>query len=77
MQDKSHIQLNNLLYSCIDQKQRSNEQVITEHSLGYIISGEIYLQTNNGTIILKEDTIGIMRRNQLLKSIKVPPPGGG
>jgi len=74
--DQHHIQLNNLLYSCVDQKQRGSEQLIVEHALGYLISGEIHLQTNNGVIVLEEGSIGIMRRNQLVKSIKVPPPGG-
>jgi len=76
MQDKSHIQLNNLLYSCIDIKQRGHEQIVEEHALGYIISGEIHLHNNNGMVVLHEGSIGIMRKNQLVKSIKVPPPGG-
>ncbi|MDB5087288.1 MAG: helix-turn-helix protein, partial [Mucilaginibacter sp.] len=40
MEDKSHIQLNNMLYSCVDEKRRGNEQFVPEHALGYIISGE-------------------------------------
>jgi AraC-like DNA-binding protein len=76
MEDKSHILLNNLLYSCVDQKQRGNEQFVPEHSLGYIISGESHLQTNSGLKIFKEGAIGLIRRNQLIKSVKVPPPGG-
>ena len=76
MKDKTHIQLNNLLYSCVDMKQRGSEQIVAEHSLGYIISGEIRLQTDKGLLVLKEGSIGIMRKNQLVKSVKVPPPGG-
>lgn len=77
MEDKSHILYNNLLYSCVDQKQRGNEQFIAEHALGYIISGETQLFTNEGTKIFKAGSIGLIRRNQLIKSIKVPPPNGG
>jgi AraC-like DNA-binding protein len=76
MEDKSHILLNNLLYSCVAQKQRGNEQFVPEHALGYIISGETHLMTNNGITVLKAGTMGLIRRNQLLKSVKIPPPGG-
>ena len=76
MEDKSHIRVNNLLYSCVDQKQRGNEQFVHEHALGYIISGESHIISNSGTKIFKAGTIGLIRRNQLVKSLKIPPPGG-
>jgi AraC-like DNA-binding protein len=75
-EDKSHIILNNLLYSCVSQKQRGNEQFVSEHALGYVIAGETHLQTNNGILVMKAGTMGVVRRNQLIKSVKVPPPGG-
>lgn len=75
-QDKSHIYLNNLLYSCVDQKQRGNEQFVHEHSLGYVIAGETHLLTNEGTRVIPAGSIGLARRNQLIKSLKVPPPDG-
>jgi AraC-like DNA-binding protein len=77
MEDKSHIQLNNLLYSCVDKKQRSNESFVQEHALGYIISGETHLKTNDGIRVFGSGCIGLVGRNQLLKSEKVPPLGGG
>lgn len=76
MDDKSHILLNNLLYSCIDKKQRSNESFVQEHAFGYIISGESHYKTTLGTAVVKAGTVGLVRRNQLIKSEKVPPPGG-
>ena len=75
-EDSSHIYLNNLLYSCVDQKQRGNEQFVHEHSLGYVIAGETHLLTNEGTCIIPAGSIGLARRNQLIKSLKVPPPDG-
>jgi len=75
-EDKSHIQLNNLLYSCVYQKQRGLEQFVHEHVLGYVKSGEIHLQTATGIQVIKEGAIALIRRNQLVKSIKVPPAGG-
>jgi AraC-like DNA-binding protein len=76
MDDKGHIQFNNLLYSCVYEKQRGNEQFVYEHALGYVVSGETHLLTNNGTVKFKAGTIGLVRRNQLIKSLKIPPPGG-
>jgi AraC-like DNA-binding protein len=75
-EDKTHILLNNLLYSCVSQKQRGNEQFVYEHALGYVISGETHFQTNSGVQIVKAGQMGIARRNQLVKSTKVPPPDG-
>jgi AraC-like DNA-binding protein len=76
MDDKNYVQVNNLLFSCFCEKERGHEQFVPEHSLGYVISGEIQLQTNDGLSVLKEGAMGIIRRNHLVKSIKVPPPGG-
>ncbi len=76
MNNEGHIQLNNLLYSCVDQKQRGHEQFVYEHALGYIISGETQLFTNNGLKVFGAGTFGLIRRNQLIKSVKMPPPGG-
>lgn len=75
-EDKSHIWVNNLLYSCVSQKQRGNEQFVHEHALGYVISGETHFYTPNGMQVVKAGELGIARRNQLVKSVKVPPPGG-
>jgi AraC-like DNA-binding protein len=76
MEDTSHIELDNLLYSCIDQKKRGNEQYVCEHALGYIISGESQISTPDGDKVFGTGQIGLVRRNLLVKSIKVPPPGG-
>ena len=65
-----------ILYSCSAKQYRGNEQFIAEHSLGYIIAGEMHLFINDKTIVCKEGSIGLTRKNQLLKSVKFPPPGG-
>lgn len=77
MEDKNHILLNNLLYSCVNEKYRGSEQFVKEHALGYIISGESHFFTNEGTKIAPAGSIGMVRRNQLIKSLKVPPADGG
>ena len=76
MEIQNYFQVNNLLYSCFCEKQRGHEQFVPEHSLGYIVAGEIHLQTSDGLSVLKEGGMGIIRKNHLVKSIKVPPPGG-
>jgi AraC-like DNA-binding protein len=76
MENKTHIHVNNLLYSCVSQKHRGNEQFVHEHALGYIIAGETHLLGNNGLHIIPSGSIGLARRNQLMKSEKVPAPNG-
>ncbi|WP_308993466.1 AraC family transcriptional regulator [Mariniflexile litorale] len=66
----------NLLYSCVYEKERGIEQFVEEHALGIILSGELHLFTNKGTIIFKKNSIGLIRRNQLAKSMKFPESNG-
>jgi len=68
--------INNLLFSCFCEKERGHEQFVPEHSLGYIIAGEIQLQTAEGIRTLPAGSMGLIRRNHLVKSVKIPPPGG-
>src|SRR5690606_13934820 len=70
------VQNHNLLYSCVYEKERGNEQFVEEHALGIILSGESHLYTNNGTVTFKKDSIGLIRRNQLAKSLKLPESNG-
>jgi AraC-like DNA-binding protein len=55
---------------------RGNEQLVPEHTLGYLVSGESHFYSNFGTVVAKAGMMGLMRRNTLLKSVKIPPPGG-
>jgi AraC-like DNA-binding protein len=74
--DENHVMINNLLYSCADQRLRGSEQFVPEHALGYMISGETHIQTGDGIATFEAGTIGLIRRNQLIKSVKIPPAGG-
>jgi AraC-like DNA-binding protein len=71
----SDLILNNLLYSCVYEKKRSNEQFVPEHTFGFMMAGETHLYTPD-TRIIAEGVIGLVRRNQLVKAVKVPPPAG-
>lgn len=76
MEDKTHIQVNNLLYSCATQKQRGNEQFVHEHALGFVMAGETHLLSTDGLRVIPAGSLGLARRNQLVKSEKVPGPDG-
>ncbi len=70
-----HLQ-HNFLYTCTTSSRRGHAQLVMEHSLGYLISGEIHFHTNRGIQVIREGTMGIIRKNELAKSVKLPPPGG-
>lgn len=72
----NNLLVNNMLYSCVDRVQRAHEQFVDEHCLGYIISGETHVFTAEGSKVFRAGTVGLVKRNQLVKSTKVPPPGG-
>jgi AraC-like DNA-binding protein len=76
MEDQNHIQVNNLLYSCVSEKHRGNEQFVHEHAFGYVISGETHFLSNEGMRVIPAGSLGLARRNQLVKSEKVPGPDG-
>lgn len=65
-----------ILYSCVDERQRGHEQYTADHSLGYIIAGSVHLETAQGIHVIEAGSMGLVRRNQLVKSLKVPPSSG-
>jgi AraC-like DNA-binding protein len=65
----------NMLYSCSSTLQRATEQFIEVHALAHVLSGELHFTTIKGTKILKAGSLGLIKRNQLVKATKVPPPG--
>jgi AraC-like DNA-binding protein len=62
----------NLLYSCEIEQKKINTQLVSEHALSFIISGESHLYTSRGKEVFGKGTIGLIRRNQLVKAIKIP-----
>lgn len=64
----------NILYACNETKKRGKEQFVPNHSLSHLISGEIEFNTDAGTIKAKAGNIGFAKRNQLVKSLKIPGP---
>jgi len=74
--DSSNSLHHNILYSCAFKEEHSAEHFFPEHALGIMLSGESQYFTNEGTFLMKEGTICLMRRNQLFKKFKKPAFNG-
>jgi AraC-like DNA-binding protein len=66
----------NFLYARGYQKVQSAEHYFPEHALGIMLSGESYYFSNEGTFVMKEGAMCLMRRNQLFKKLKKPDSNG-
>jgi AraC family transcriptional regulator, exoenzyme S synthesis regulatory protein ExsA len=66
----------NMLYSCSHKQKRAAEQFAAEHALSYVISGQVHIYTNHFEHVGKAGTIGLFRKNQLVKATKLPDPDG-
>ena len=75
MEDKLIVQ-HNFLYSSGHQKAQSSEHYFPDHALGIMLSGESQYFSNEGTFIMNEGTVCLMRKNQLFKKFKKAGPNG-
>ncbi|MCF0051578.1 AraC family transcriptional regulator [Dyadobacter sp. LJ53] len=66
----------NILYALGHQKTQSSEHYFPEHALGIMLSGESYYFSNEGTFVMREGTICLMRKNELFKKLKKAGPNG-
>jgi AraC-like DNA-binding protein len=66
----------NILYSCVSKKERSTEHFIEVHAVGYVVAGELHFVTKDGKQEVKTGTLGLAKRNQLIKASKIPPSDG-
>ncbi|WP_298739769.1 AraC family transcriptional regulator [uncultured Chitinophaga sp.] len=65
-----------ILYSCYYSRNREGEQFIPEHVFSYQVSGSLSLNDGNEVYTFNEGDFRFCRRNQLIKFIKQPVPGG-
>jgi AraC-like DNA-binding protein len=72
----THKNLHNILYSCDETRERGHEQFVEDHAMIYVLSGEIRFFTNEGEKLFAAGKMGLIRRNQLAKSIKGPAKDG-
>lgn len=65
-----------ILYSCYAHRNREGEQFVPEHVFGYTISGSSELCLGGESFVFKEGDFRFIRKNQLARYVKLPPPGG-
>lgn len=76
MESKSEIIFDKLVYSCAFEECRGHEEFIPEHFLGFQMSGETHAFHAYGNIVIKENTIVLVKKNQLIRTIKYPSSSG-
>lgn len=67
MQDRL---LHNILYSCTDKSKQGFEPFVSEHTLSYVLFGQIDITSGNEVAAYKKGDIVFLSRNQLIKSVK-------
>lgn len=76
MEAKREIIFDKLVYSCVFEKHRGNEEFIPEHFLGFQLSGETHAFHADGNTVISENTIVLVQKNQLIRTIKYPAKSG-
>ena len=66
----------NILLSCTSKQKFSQEQFWGEHTLSILLSGEGIIYNNDETQFYTPGTVGLLKRNQLAKSLKIPSADG-
>ena len=66
----------NILYSCSAARKRDGEAIVHDHVLSYVITGEITFYHSGRTFTHGPGSIGLLRKNLLLKSMKIPAADG-
>lgn len=72
MAEHDEIIFGKLVYSCAFEKYRGDEEFIPEHFLGFQLSGETHAFYAQGNTVVTENTVVLVRKNQLIRSIKYP-----
>jgi AraC-like DNA-binding protein len=72
MAAQSEIIFDKLVYSCAFEKHRGHEEFIPDHFLGFQLSGETHAFHDQGKTIIKENTVVVVKKNQLIRTIKYP-----
>lgn len=65
-----------IAYSCYYNRSREGEQFAPEHVLSYQLSGTFTVRSGDEEHVFKEGDFRFIKRNQLLKFLKEPPPNG-
>jgi AraC-like DNA-binding protein len=65
-----------LVYSCAFEKVRGMEEFIPEHFLGFQLAGETHAFYAGTSTIIPENSIVLVRKNQLIRTTKYPSKSG-
>jgi AraC family transcriptional regulator, exoenzyme S synthesis regulatory protein ExsA len=65
-----------ILFSCKNLKAYANEQIVPELTLLYLESGTIELQFAHSKYVANAGSITLIRKNELVKSLKIPDENG-
>ncbi|WP_337966375.1 AraC family transcriptional regulator [uncultured Flavobacterium sp.] len=76
MAESSEIIFDKLVYSCAFEKYRGHEEFIPEHFLGFQLSGETHAFYADGNTVITENQILLVRKNQLIRTVKYPGKSG-
>lgn len=76
MGTKNEIIFDKLVYSCAFEKYRGYEEFIPEHFLGFQLSGETHAFYDNGQVVIPENTVILVKKNQLIRTVKYPSKAG-
>jgi len=76
MEAKAEIIFDRFVYSCAFEKYRGQEEFIPEHFLGFQLSGETHAFHADGQVVIRENTVVFVPKNQLIRTIKYPSREG-
>lgn len=76
MEANKELIFDKLVYSCAFEKHRGAEEFIPEHFLGFQLSGETHAFHSKGQTVICEDTVVLVRKNQLVRTVKYPGKSG-
>ena len=76
MEATTEILFDRLVYSCAFEKYRGLEQFIPEHFIGFQMAGETHAFHAQGNTVITENNVLLVRKNQLIRTVKYPSKEG-
>ncbi|AZA77296.1 AraC family transcriptional regulator [Chryseobacterium sp. G0186] len=76
MESTYEIIFDKLVYSCIFEMQRGTEEYYPDHFLGFQLAGETHAFYDKTTTVIKENTVVLVKKNQLIRTVKYPSKSG-
>lgn len=73
---KSETAASAILYSCYHQRSRDGEHFVPEHTVSFQVTGSLLLNDGSREYRSNENSLRLVRRNQLVKFFKIPPENG-